>query len=299
MARPFISVIVPVLNAEATLERCLNALTTQSYPEGAYEIIVVDNGSSDRSMPIASSYDLVRLFHFTDEASSYGARNLGVQEARGDVVAFCDADCLPVPEWLAEGVAVIEASNEVVAGDVHFDFSERPTGAELYDAITNMQIEEGVRERGVAKTANLFVQRHVFDQVGPFPVLRSGGDVIWTKRVTEAGLNLAYAPAAVVNHPTRRLAAMLAKQARVGRGQVHIARASGDSRTRRALRTTRYIVPPRLAPIRDRLVAKGYVADDGDIFPLARVWAAGWVCRLATAAGRMLGSLKSTRARNS
>ena len=102
---PFVSVIVPVYNQGAQLQRCLAALAAQTYERSRFEIIVVDNGSEDADAIAAAvaPYSNARL---TLEATpgSYAARNHGLTLAQGDILAFTDADCLPATDWLAEGV---------------------------------------------------------------------------------------------------------------------------------------------------------------------------------------------------
>lgn len=107
MSTPEFSVIIPVYNNEATLARALDSVLSQSYP--AHEIIVVDDGSTDRSAKVASSYgDRIRYL-FQPNAGVSAARNHGARTASGDWLAFLDADDLYYPdrlrlhaEWIAE-----------------------------------------------------------------------------------------------------------------------------------------------------------------------------------------------------
>jgi cellulose synthase/poly-beta-1,6-N-acetylglucosamine synthase-like glycosyltransferase len=97
------SVIVPAYNEEDTLPRCLAALEAQSVPRDRYEILVVDDGSSDRTAQIAQQHG-VRLIR-QPNAGPAAARNRGVQEARGNLVLFTDADCEPAPDWIEQMIA--------------------------------------------------------------------------------------------------------------------------------------------------------------------------------------------------
>lgn len=92
-----ISIVVPAHNAGRTLERCLRALRAQDIPAESYEIIVVDDGSTDDTAMIAqaASVRLIRIPHQGPAA----ARNAGLQVARGEIVLFTDADCEPIPHW--------------------------------------------------------------------------------------------------------------------------------------------------------------------------------------------------------
>ncbi|MEA1958777.1 MAG: sugar transferase [Chloroflexota bacterium] len=93
-----ISVIVPAYNAEETLNECLAALEYQTVSRCDYEVIVVDDGSSDRTAEIARSCG-VRLIQQRN-AGPATARNRGAREACGDLLLFTDADCAPAPDWI-------------------------------------------------------------------------------------------------------------------------------------------------------------------------------------------------------
>jgi len=217
---PFVSVVVPVYNDAGRIWQCIEALLNQSYPHDRYEILVVDNGSTDNTREVIAKYPVTLLVE-DKKQSSFAARNCGLAQARGTIIATTDSDCTPAPAWLAEGVRpIVEQQADLVGGNVRFVFSSHPTAAEIYDSLTNMQMEHGIRTRGVAKTANLFARAELFEQLGPFDdTVRSGGDVRWTSNATEHGFRLVYVAKAEVAHPTRNLRELLRKQYRVGLGQ--------------------------------------------------------------------------------
>jgi hypothetical protein len=293
--RPAVSVVIPVLNDAAGIRRCVAALRRQSYPEKKFEIIVVDNGSTDDTGHVVSTLD-VRILQETSRRSSYAARNAGLRESSGDVLAFTDADCTPSEEWIEMGVRALEKRHaDLVGGHVQFELPSRPSGAEIWDSVTNMQIEQNVRERGVAKTANLFVRRTVFDAIGPFSSdLRSGGDVAWTGNATRNGFTLVFAPDARVSHPTRRLRQLVSKQFRVGSGQATIMRRAGDPTRRQLQSALRYIAPPTPDLVTTQLKAKLATASPSQF---TRVWMAAWLCRAATGLGALVSAVSHTQGR--
>jgi glycosyltransferase AglE len=153
-----------------------------------------------------------------------------------------------------------------------------------------MQQERSIRDRKVAKTANLFVRATVFSVVGRFPdAMKSGGDVYWTRRATTLGHRLVYARQAEVAHPTRRLRDLLRKQYRVGKGRYDryiLEHAAGGSRGTPRPATTRLIIesvrPPGWSFLLEAMHRHGIQVG---LAWLLCVWAVGWLCRLTTALG--------------
>lgn len=285
-AQPLVSVVVPVRDDERRLERCLTALGAQSYPSDRFEVVVVDNGSRDGSGDVARAHGAVCETETT--VGSYAARNRGVEVAKGDILAFTDADCLPEPGWLQALVDQLARGADLVGGQVRFSVDGSSRGAELFDSLSSMQIGRNIRERGVAKTANLACWRRVFDKVGAFPAeMRSGGDIAWTRSASQAGCALVYAHDAVVGHPPRALRALLAKHFRVGKGQPRAWQRSGRSRKGYARATVRLLSPGHRPAtlrreLRDRGIEVGAVRS-------AAVLGAGWLARLAQFSGNVAG----------
>ena len=288
---PMVSVIVPVFNDAAGIRRCVDALKRQSYPRTRYEVIVVDNGSTDVTARLLAELGITALIE-TGRRGSYAARNAGLRGAVGTVLAFTDADCVPSERWLEEGVRAMRTERaDLVGGNVRFELSTRSTGAQIWDAITNMQVEQNIRERQVAKTANLFVHISVFDAIGVFPAtLRSGGDVVWTGTATGNGFSLVFSERAEVVHPARRLGRLVAKQFRVGVGQLEMTATTGSLRSAAVRRALRHLAPPTRGLVVTQLTTKGQRATG---LKLARVWLAAWLCRAATGAGALVASVKA------
>jgi glycosyltransferase involved in cell wall biosynthesis len=226
---PFVSVIVPVFDDAERLARCLEALAQQTYPADRYEVIVVDNGSTDGSPDLAARFPRARLER-EPEPGSYAARNRGIAVARGEVLAFTDSDCVPTPDWLAVAVAELSRvpSCGLVGGSVELFFRqpERPTVCELYEAIFDFDQERFVTAGRFAMTANLLTTAAVMREVGTFDArLKSVGDRDWGNRVHAAGFAVSYVRGARVRHPTRyRFRKILTKRLRVGGGHHDAAR---------------------------------------------------------------------------
>ena len=231
-SQPFVSILIPVFNDAADLRLTLAALKNQTYPEDQFAVIVVDNGSTDDSIKIAKSFENVTVIcEHQHKKSPYSARNRGLVVATGDVIALLDATCIPHEKWLVEAVSAMACQKaDLLGGAVTFRYgSDSPTTAEWLDSIINIQMEDSILQRNVAKTANLFVRRSVFDAIGMFPEgLRSGGDVRWTRCATSAGFKLVYCNKAIVYKKARSLMALIKKQWRVGKGQLGIWQEEGN-----------------------------------------------------------------------
>ncbi len=95
-----ISVVVPAYNAEAHIRECLDSLLVLDYPKDRLEILVVDNGSTDHTLSIIKTYPVRCLVE--DTPGSAAARNLAARSARGEIIAFTDADCVVDVNWAKE-----------------------------------------------------------------------------------------------------------------------------------------------------------------------------------------------------
>jgi glycosyltransferase involved in cell wall biosynthesis len=198
---PLVSVIVPVRDNGRGVRELLRALTEQTLPPERFEIVIGDDGSSVDPPAQAERRDgrvqIVRL----PPHNSYAARNRAVRAAGGDVLAFCASDCLPEPTWLEEGLTALERA-DLVAGEVTFVAPPRTTVWSLLTMDMFLDQERAVR-RSRAVTANLFVRRQLFDRLGGFAEsFPSGADYDFALRAVERHARLAYAPQAVVRHPT-------------------------------------------------------------------------------------------------
>lgn len=216
-----ISVIVPVGAESGRLPSCLECLESQDLPREDFEIIVVANHSSVRKQELADRF--ARIIWCEElTVGSYAARNRGVLSARGEFLAFTDADCAPDRAWLRNGFQALEEGADIVGGKIVITTSATPSAAELYDKAVTLHTETILRERGYIVTANLFCRRQVLERVGPFDAtLRSGADALWGRRAAELGYAPRYEEAAVISHPAcTSLPALARRTARIVRGLV-------------------------------------------------------------------------------
>jgi glycosyltransferase involved in cell wall biosynthesis len=216
---PRVSVIIPALDAEVFLPSCLDALRVQD-TDASFEILVVDNGSRDRTCDLALEHG-VQLLH-EPLPTSYAARNRGVAAARGEVLAFLDADCIPGHDWIRQGLSALASSGEdtIVAGAIAVTTGDRPTFCERYDQVKYLRQDRAVSERTAAATANLWVRKDLLERLSGFDAsLPSGGDEDFCLRARKLGARIVYGPEARVSHPARgRFSGLARKSFRIGRG---------------------------------------------------------------------------------
>jgi glycosyltransferase involved in cell wall biosynthesis len=224
---PSVSVIVPVYNDPRGLRATVTALLEQTYPNDAYEILVVDNGSTDETYSAATElgddHDRVTVLRETTVQSSYAARNAGIRNSAGDVLAFVDADVVVAEDWLVRSLRTLEAKNaEYLACDVRVRTNgPNASIAAEFDCRTGFPVQSYVEDREFAPTCCLFVRRSVFDSVGPFDSrFVSAGDLEFGNRVANSGRDLHFTAESTAVHPPRTTVRAHARKAfRVGRGR--------------------------------------------------------------------------------
>lgn len=161
-----ISVVIPAFNAGQTISQTIEALERQTYPRELFEIIVVDDGSTDNTAEIIRQYNVKCIYQ--EKSGPAKARNTGWRQARSEFIYFTDADCIPQSTWIAEladdystdkigavgGSYGIANSRSLVADCIYQEIIERHNKMEKY-----------VRALG---SYNLSVRRNVLEEVGGF-----------------------------------------------------------------------------------------------------------------------------------
>ena len=204
-AAPDVSVVVPVYNAERTLAACLDSLLAQDYPRERYEIVAVDNRSTDGTAAILAGYaGRVRVVR-EDRRGPAAARNRGLAAARGAAIALTDSDCIVEPAWLGRIVAPLADPAVGVAGGRIL--SVRPcNGIEAFgEEIHDHEKAIAVWAPPYVITMNWAARRAVFAEAGGFDeaFLRCE-DVDLAYRIVQRGYRAVYVPDAIVRHHNER-----------------------------------------------------------------------------------------------
>jgi len=214
---PFVSIIVPVWNSSDQIATCLTALGAQTYPRDRYEVLVVDNASTDSTVEVARRFPLAIVLA-ESTPGSYHARNHGLRLARGEYVAFTDADCIPAPDWIERAVesALQHPSAGVIAGRIEL-FRPNADDAEVYEwyeRLFSFRQDKGA-QHGFCATANWLSPRDTMVSAGGFQADRkSGADGELARRLFDSGRPIVYVDDMMVRHPIRGTFKELAKKRR-------------------------------------------------------------------------------------
>jgi len=195
-----ISVVIPALNEEKMIGRCLEALAQAAFARERFEVIVVDNGSKDRTREIAESFqDRLNLRVLEKRGARISAlRNFGVREARGAIVAFLDADCLAQREWLERIVDRVTQERGQIVG-AHYLLPENST----WVGRTWHRYQEAEKSGEVSHVpaGDLIMRREDFLRIGGFDeTIQTNEDYELCERARAHGMTVQAMPELGVVH---------------------------------------------------------------------------------------------------
>ncbi|MFQ5454577.1 MAG: glycosyltransferase [Nitrospirota bacterium] len=219
---PFISIIIPVKNEERFMEYCLQSIKAQNYPEDRYEIIISDGLSDDSTPAIAENMGAIVITNHKQTVSP--GRNIGFEYARGDIIAFTDADCVMDRDWLRNCVKYFNRDDKVacVGGPNITPDSESSFGKAVgfvfgqgIFAAGSIHARELVYEKEVSSIpgCNAIYRRTVLEKVMPIDeTLLTCDDTQLNRKIIDMGYRLLYTPDVIVYHFRRPTPKKLWKQ---------------------------------------------------------------------------------------
>jgi glycosyltransferase involved in cell wall biosynthesis len=221
---PFVSVVVIVYNMRETIPHCLKSLRELDYPKEKYEIIVVDGGSDDGTQDIVKDFD-TNLF--VEKRSGRGlARNVGIKLAKGDIVAFIDADCVAARDWLLVHIKNhFDKSVGAVGGSViNPDVSFRKVFTSVYHYENFAEFDDRAPKRFMyhIPTCNASFKKSVLEKVGLFEETANHyEDFILSQKLLKNGYKLLFDPSAKTYHLEKELSAIDYIKNEIQKGKWH------------------------------------------------------------------------------
>lgn len=203
---PYVSIVIPTYHDWNRLSLCIKALQNQTYPKDSFEVIIVNNDPKDHA---PNNYSLPVNVKVLSEGKvgSYAARNTGIEAAKGEIIGFTDADCVPHPDWIEKAVEKFSIGTvDRIGGKIELFYQneDKKSWIELYESIYSFNQKKTVEILKASVTANLFARRELFDKVGKFDESKkSGEDIGWNRRANSFGYDLLYADTVKINHPAR------------------------------------------------------------------------------------------------
>ena len=198
---PMVSVVICACNAERTMRACLESLRTIDYPN--YEVVVVDDGSRDATAAIAADFPEFRLIRQPNKGLSV-ARNVGMQAAHGELIAYTDSDCVVDPHWLTLIVRTMTAGGFDGCGGPNYAPHEEGwvEGSVAASPGAPCHVLTGDDRAEHLAGCNMVFRKEALAAVGGFDSqFRAAGDdvdICW--RMLDAGYSLGFCPAAFVWH---------------------------------------------------------------------------------------------------
>lgn len=232
---PFISVVIPVKNAAKFLPKCLNSLNNLNYPKDKYEVIISDSDSTDKTREIAVSMGAKVVD--AGGPSVCAGRNSGFKAAKGEIIAFSDADCVMDKDWLSSAVKYFQDKKVACVGGVSLVPDDETVFGKACAFIFSYGLFTGgstygrhftsVREVTHNPGCNAIYRRSALEKVMPVDErFTDGEDVIMNRRLKKLGYTFLFTPDTKLWHYRSSTAKRFWKQKiRYGMGRVMIGRA--------------------------------------------------------------------------
>ena len=197
-----VSVVVPLFNAEKTITKCIDSILSQTLPADKYEVIAVDDGSSD-STPDLIKHLPIRYIRQENRGPA-SARNRGAKEAKGDIILFTDSDCVPSKDWIEQmlkpfentQISAVKGAYEspqksLTARFCQVEFSER------FEMLKKVEFIDMVDTYSAGFRRKIFWEAGGFDE--SFPAANNE-DTDLSYKLSSAGHKMVFNPGAIVHH---------------------------------------------------------------------------------------------------
>jgi len=199
--KPILSIIIISHNSEEYIERCLRSLTVQSYDKDNFEIIVVDDGSKDQSIKISKHYtDMVIE---TKPCTVGKARNIGVDNANGNYIAFIDSDCEAMDGWIENIVSSLSKNDAVTGPILNGNDHSLVAWAEYFLEFGGFHEFRKKSTLRLMPGCNAACTKESFQKIGGFMDAKASEDVLFGEALRKNGFKIWFMPNVMIKHLCR------------------------------------------------------------------------------------------------
>jgi mycofactocin system glycosyltransferase len=236
---PRISIVIPVRDQPGDITECLQSLMNLDYPKDRYEVLVVDDGSAKNISDIVAPFN-IRLIRLEESRGAAAGRNIGAERAKGDILAFLDADCTADKDWLREIVPFFQTEGIGAVGGFVASYYRQSYLDRYEEAFSSLNMGQHLILQGntaanfYVPSCNMLVRRQAFTETGGFRGgMHVGEDVDFCWRMRRLGYTLLYVPAGRIAHKHRnKLDKMLRRRHEYGTSEAALYRQHRDKRKR-------------------------------------------------------------------
>jgi len=198
------SVVIPVLNRESDIGECIESLLNQNFPSSKFEVIIVDNGSTDDTLKVIKHYPVKCVLE--KKKGPGAARNAGIRYARGEYLAFMDSDCVAEASWLNAFGRFVEKREVWLAGGLTIGYSP---GSALQRFLAGeegpVKIKYNLHRKNFVSSHNMIIKKELFNEIEGFKEEFIAGedlDICWRaeKKTKKTGI----CDKAVVRHKYKK-----------------------------------------------------------------------------------------------
>lgn len=226
---PYYSIIVPAKNEEKVIGRVLDKLLAQDYPNSFYEIIIVEDGSTDRTLEIAKEYERkynnVKVVHCRESKGKPHSINVGLEHVRGNVIVILDADAIPPPDMLVKASGYMQDPNidaiqciyQYVNGNEGILAKAGMFEGLLWHAFV-LRVKDKIGLFVPLCGSGMFIKKHVFEALGKWDEKTLTEDIEFSIRMIKAGFKIRHALISIGHETPGRLRTFFRQRVRWYRG---------------------------------------------------------------------------------
>jgi glycosyltransferase involved in cell wall biosynthesis len=230
----FISVIIPAYNREEYLGLCLDSLFKQSFPLLKYEVIVIDDNSTDNSKKLLENYSKkyvnLNVINNSDKNGSDHARALGIKNANADIIVFTDSDCILPSDWLSKIAKKFENRNVLCVQGTQK--CEGKWGKFMHEGEKSLHI---LKKKRALDTKNLAIRKNLIFKHSFNKTISNTGDYELGQRLSR-NIKIHYDPNITVTHIFNNFSSSLERGKRWGKAAAYIYEKYGEERINKRLK---------------------------------------------------------------